>query len=75
MYVPQSMFNKKFNSFFIFYIFFRLKIMPTQPIDPKFRKLSFDTKKIFFSFPSGYISEIWIVSLLLDISKILWKKF
>ena len=38
----------------------------------KFRKLSFEKKK--FSFFSGYISEIGIVSLLPDVSKILWKK-
>ena len=40
----------------------------------KFRKLSFDKEKYFLSFLSGYISEIWIVSLMPDVTKVPWKK-
>ena len=42
--------------------------------DQKSLKLSFEKKKNRFSFFSGNISEISIVSLFVDVSKILWKK-
>ena len=74
MFVPQGMFNKTINFFYIlptFQIKNKVHVVETR----KFLKLSFEKENIFFSFLSGYISEIWIVSLLPDISKILWKKF
>ena len=71
LYVPQSMFNKTINS--LFYISpisqFKNKVHVVET--RKFRKLSFDKKNCFFS---DYIFEIWVVSLLPDVSKILWKK-
>ena len=72
LYVPQSMLKKQSIQFFYisptFWIKNKVHIAETR----KFRKLSFDKKK---SFSSGSISEIWIIGILLDVSKILWKKF
>ena len=66
------MFNKTLNS--IFYNLPNFQIKNKAHTVEKFRELSFD-RKIFVFSSSGYISEIWIVSLLLDVSKIPWNTF
>ena len=67
------MLTKQSNQFFYISPTFQIKNKVHIVESRKFRKFSFDKKIVFFSLFPGCISEIWIVSILQNVSKILWK--